>query len=264
MEVGNVKGSNHNHSRGPAVLRFFICLLIVIILVLVAVFFLSRNQSDGGRPYVPTGTGEPITLAPATAEPTLAATFAAMTAEPTPDPTPTPEPTPTPVPTPEPTMIPESMISGIRTDAKLPDVSTDGDIGISNCYVSALNDYHVMELTGWGYANVEYFDGETCGTYLIVTQMATGKFVAYYATNDEGISGVEHSGALGQNTSACDWRAYIDVTRYDPGTYSLGLVLVYKNGSKDEYRYYQFGDLQSFTVNDGEIITPVTVTDLAD
>lgn len=255
-----MKQSSRNHSRGPAVLRFFICLLIVIILVLVAVFLLSRGKNEDGRPYIVTGTGEPVTPPPATAEPTAEPTTVLFTAEPTEEPTPTPSPTPTPVPTPTPTVIPESMISGIRSDAKLPAVSTDGEIGVSSCYVSALNDYKVMELTGWGYANLDYFDGETCGTYLVVTQISTGKFAAYFATNDEGISGVDHAGAICQNPSACDWRAYIDVSKYDPGTYSLGLVLVYKNGTKDEYRYYQFGDLQSFTVNDGEIITPVTVT----
>lgn len=257
-----MKQSSHNHSRGPAVLRFFICLLIVIIIVLVAVFLLSRNKGAEGRPYVATGTGEPVTPPPVTAEPTAEPTTAFVTAEPTQAPTPTPTPTPTPVPTPTPTVIPDSMISGVREDAKLPDVSTDGDIGISGCYVSALNDYHVMEITGWGYANLDYFDGDTCGTYLIVSEMATGKFVAYFATTDEGISGVDHAGAVCQNPSACDWRAYIDVSRYNPGSYTLGLVLVYKNGEKDEYRYYKFGDLQSFTVNDGEIITPVTVTTL--
>lgn len=257
-----MKQSSYNHSRGPAVLRFFICLLIVIIIVLVAVFLLSRGKNAAGRPYVITGTGEPATLPPVTAEPTSEPTAPVVTAEPTTQPTPTPSPTPTPVPTPVPTVIPDSAISGVRNVKKVPDVSTDGEIGISNCYVSALNDYHVMELTGWGYANLDYFDGETCGTYLIVTQKATGKFVAYYATNDEGISGVDHTGALCQNPSVCDWRAFIDVSRYEPGNYALGLVLVYKNGTKDEYKYYQFDDLQSFTVNDGEIITPVTVTNL--
>lgn len=257
-----MKQANHNQNRGPAVLRFFIWLLIVIIIVLVAVFLLSRSRNSDGRPYVATGTGEPVTPPPATAEPTAEPTTALFTAEPTAEPTLTPTPTPTPVPTPTPTLIPESMFSGVRSDAKLPDVSTDGEIGISGCYVSALNDYKVMELTGWGYANLDYFDGETCGTYLVVKQMSSDKFVAYFATNDDGISGVDHAGAICQNPSACDWRAYIDVSRYDPGNYALGLVLVYKNGTKDEYRYYQFGDLQSFTVNDGEIITPVTLTTL--
>ncbi len=259
-----MKRSSHDHSRGPAVLRFFICLLIVIILVLVAVFLLSRGKNLEGRPYVATGTGEPPTPPPATAEATLEPTDAVtVTAEPTVEPTPSPSPTPTVMPTPTPTVIPDSMISGIYKDAKLPDASTDGEIGISSCYVSALNDYHVMELTGWGYANLDYFDGETCGTYLVVTQMTTGNFAAYFANNGDGISGVDHVDAVCKNPSVCDWRAYIDVSKYDPGNYSLGLVLVYKNGTKDEYRYYKFGDLQSFTVNDGEIITPVTVTDLS-
>lgn len=257
-----MKRSSHDHSRGPAVLRFFICLLIVIILVLVAVFLLSRGKNLEGRPYVATGTGEPPTPPPATAEATLEPTYV-VTAEPTAEPTPSPSPTPTLVPTPTPTVIPDSMISGIYKDAKLPEVSTDGEIGISGCYVSALNDYHVMELTGWGYANLDYFDGETCGTYLVVTQMTTGNFAAYFASNGDGISGVDHANAVCKNPSVCDWRAYIDVSKYSPGNYSLGLVLVYKNGTKDEYRYYEFGDLQSFTVNDGEIITPVTVTDLS-
>lgn len=255
-----MRRESHTRSRGPAVLRFFISLLIVIIIVLIAVFLLSRGKNLGGRPYVITGTGEPVTPPPATAAPTQEPTPAPATEAPTLAPTPTPSPTP--VPTPTPTVIPETAFSRIRADAKLPDVSTDGEIGISTSYVSALNEYRVMELTGWGYANLEHFDGETCGTYLVVTQKDTGKFAAYFVENEEGISGVDHGDAVCANPSASDWRAYIDVSGYKPGIYTLGLALVYKNGEKDEYRYYRFGELQSFTVNDGEIITPVTVTNL--
>lgn len=245
--------------RGPAVLRFFICLLIVIILVLVGVFFLNRdNRSEGDRPYVVTGTGEPITPPPATPEPTVEPT--PTPAEPTAQPTPEITPEPTAEPTPTPTVIPQSALSVILTKFSLPAPAGDGDAGISSSYVSALNEYSVMELTGWGYANLDYFDGENCGTYVIVTQLSTNKSLAFLAVNADGISGKDHTGAVCKNASKCDWRAYIDVADYEPGTYGLGLVLVYKNGTKDEYRYYKFGDLQSFTVNDGEIITPVTVT----
>lgn len=258
--------SGNRRSNGPAVLRFFIYLLIIIIVSTLAVLFLGLGKNSGERPYVATGTVEPgayvavPTPAP-TANPTPASGLIA-TEEPTAEPTeePTAEPTPVITPTPVPTRIPEEVLSLKRADFKLPKTADDGNVGISSCYVSAADNYGIMELTGWGYADLDYFDGEQCGIYLIVTQESTSRALAYLTVCQEGISGIDHSGAKCKNAAACDWRAYIDVSGYEPGIYSLSLVLCYKNGAEDEYRHYAFGPLQSFTVKDGEVITPVTVT----
>ena len=93
-----------------------------------------------------------------------------------------------------------------------------------------------------------------------LTQDATGKAIAYLTENVEGISGRAHEGAACKNPSACDWRAYIDVSKYEPGVYSVSVVLCYKNEGKNAYRHYEMGPLQSFTVKDGEVIMPVTVS----
>lgn len=255
--------NTNRRSKGPAVLRFFICLLIIIILSAVAVMLLGVGKNTGDRPYVATGTVEPgAYVAPPTPAPTAEPSEAVMTEEPTPEPEPTPtaEPALEATATPTPTSIPQSALSVRRADFKLPKLSDDGDVGVSSCYVSAEDNYAIMELTGWGYADLEYFDGEQCGAYLIVTQESTSRALAYLATCEDGISGVEHLNARCQNPSACDWRAYIDVSGYESGVYSLSIVLCYKNGAENEYRHYDFGALQSFTVKDGEIITPVTVT----
>lgn len=250
---------------GTAVLKFFIYLLILMLLSGLGLFLLRTGRNSGERPYIATGTGAPATPTPAptpTPEPSpepSAQASAAPTETPVPAATSTPLPTPTPEPTAEPTPIPEAVLPTELKEFRLPDESDDGNIGISSCYVSAVDSYSIMELTGWGYAELEYFDGEECGTYVIVNQGAE-PIHAYLASSVPGISGRNHTGTLCENASACDWRVYIDVSDYEPGIYSLGLSLVYKNNGDNEYRYYRFGDLQSFTVNDGEIIIPVTVT----
>lgn len=255
---------------GTAVLRFFIFLLMVILIAALGLFLLNTGKNSKSRPYVVTGVGTPPptvtpipigTPAPTAEQISGQPSAPAMTAPPTAAPTyaPTPVPTPTPEPTPEPTPIPESALPTELKEFKLPAEAADGNVGISGCYVSAVDSYSIMELTGWGYTEVEYFDGEECGTYIIVNQ-GTEPIHAYLASSIPGISGRAHSGTLCDNASACDWRVYIDVSDYEPGLYSLGIALVYKNGSNNEYRYYRFGDLQSFTVNDGEIIIPVTLT----
>ena len=257
-----MKRNNRRRSNGTAVLSFFIGLLIVILLAGTGLLILKNGKGGANRPYVPTGTGEPIPPEPMgqeSPEPTFApyepanspqqTVFApVVTAEPTPEPTP------------DPTAVPRSSLPTELKKFSLPEVSQDGEIGISNCYVSVADGYSIMELTGWGYANLTYFDGRQSGTYLIVKDSSGKAIHAYLATNDEGISGVSHTGFSCKNPAACDWRVYIDVSEYDSGVYTLGLALAYKNGDKDEYRYYEFGELQSFTVNDGEIIMPVIVT----
>lgn len=260
-----MKRNRRRRNPGTAVLRFFICLLIVILLAALGLFLLGTGKNSGeSRPYMPTGTGAPATPAPVvtvTPEPTSepGQPEPTPTAEPTPEATATPVPTPTPVPTAEPTPIPDSSLPTELKEFKLPSESVDGSVGISGCYVSAVDSYSIMELTGWGYAELDHFDGEECGTYIIVNQ-GTKPIHAYLATSIPGISGRNHTGTLCDNPAACDWRVYIDVEDYEPGMYTLGIALVYKNGKNNEYRYYRFGDLQSFTVNDGEIIIPVTLT----
>jgi len=257
-----MRRNRKRRDAGTAVLRFFIWLLIVLMLAGLGVFLLGTGKNTGPRPYVPTGTGEPVTPAPVltpvptpTPEPTLAAPVVTAT----PAVTPTPTPTPTPLPTAVPTPIPESALPTELKKFTLPAQTEDGNVGITACYVSAVDNYSIMELTGWGYAELDYFDGEQCGTYIIVLQGAE-PIHAYLASSIPGISGRNHTGAACKNPSACDWRVYVDVSDYDPGLYSLGIALCYKNGKNDEYRYYRFGDLQSFTVNDGEVIIPVTVS----
>lgn len=262
-----MRRNRKRRNPGTAVLRFFIWLLIVALLAALGVFMLGAGKNSGARPYLPTGTGAPVTAAPTayiTVEPTIAAVtpVPAATAAATPEPvaTATPVPTPTPEPTPVPTQIPKSSLPTELSRFRLPAETEDGVVGISSCYVSAVDNHSIMELTGWGYAQLDYFNGEQCGTYIVVNQGAE-PIHCYLATSIRGISGVSHTGAVGKNVDACDWRIYIDVSDYEPGLYSLGIALVYKNGSNDEYRYYRFGDLQSFTVNDGEIIIPVIVSE---
>ena len=259
-----MKRNRKRRNAGTAVLRFFIWLLILALIAGLVLFMLSTGKNSGPRPYVPTGTGTPMTPTPevpVVTPPPATEAPAAPTATPRPTAaaTATPEPTATPMPTAVPTPIPRSMLPTELKKFTLPQESADGNVGISGCYVSAVDNYSIMELTGWGYAEVQHFDGEECGTYIIVNQ-GTNPLHAYLATSVEGISGRNHTGTLCANASASDWRVYIDVSDYDPGIYTLGICLVYKNGSNDEFRYYRFGDLQSFTVNDGEIIIPVTLT----
>lgn len=251
---------------GMAVLRFFIWLLIIALLAALAVFLLGSGKNSGPRPYLPTGAGVPATPAPVivTPEPTAqaTATIPVIAATPTAEPTATPEPAATvsAAPTPVPTSIPRSELPTELTRFRLPAETEDGVVGISSCYVSAVDNYAIMELTGWGYAQLDYFNGEECGTYIVVNR-GTEPIHCYLASSVYGISGRNHTGEVGKNVEACDWRIFIDVSDYEPGLYNLGIALVYKNGSNDEYRYYRFGDLQSFTVNDGEIIIPVTVSE---
>jgi len=259
-----MRRNRKRRNPGMAVLRFFIWLLIIALLAAFAVFLLGTGKNTGERPYLPTGTGAPITPEPAaTPEPVVQVTAPAESAPaPTVEvtPVPTPEATVYVAPTPVPTSIPRSSLPTELSKFRLPAETEDGVVGISKCYVSAVDNYSIMELTGWGYAQLDYFDGEECGTYIVVNQGET-PIHCYLANSIPGISGKKHTGELGQNVEAADWRIYIDVSDYEPGLYTLGIALVYKNGSNDEYRYYRFGDLQSFTVNDGEIIIPVTVSE---
>lgn len=274
----------NNRPKGPAVLRFFICLLLVMLVCAAGLMLINMGRGDGARPYVPTGTS-----APGGAVPPPATVTAEPTSTGTPEPSPSPEmhalaptdmddgdaedmTTEPPVhtagtaravysdPTPEPTKIPKEQIAKPTkpsTDKKIK-ANDDGEIGISGCYVSEVDGFALMELTGWGYPRLEYFDGTKCETYLLISKNGSNDMALYKTELSPGISGMEHADAECRNPSDCDWRTVIDVRNYADGVYSMGLVLRYKNEKRTENRFYKFGELQSFTVKNGEIIMPVT------
>jgi len=260
-----MKKRKKRRDKGAAILKFIICLLVLIIIAMVLFLILKPKKNSGTTQATPVPvvtienevTPEPTPAVTATPAPAPDTTIAAST------PQVTVEPSLTIITTPEasPTPIPSTVLSVHRTDITLPEAEdSDGEIGISRCYV---DQYHILQIEGWGYVNRDYFNGAECGTYLVVTQAAANKSIAYLASNVEGISGHEPLGAICKNPKVCDWVAYIDVAgdiKYDPGTYNLSLMLCYKNGDSDAYSYYRFSPLQSFTVNDGEIINPVTPT----
>lgn len=182
----------------------------------------------------------------------------------TPTEEPTPEPTeePTPEPTPEPTALPAGMAA--EPMKKMPDLpamaSENGMTGITNCFVSPADDNKLMYITGYGYVNEADFDGTKARSWLVVTQVATAQKIGYPLTLTPDVSGVEHMDAVCQNASAADFEIYLDVSQYQEGIYSLALVVGYmKEGAKDPtYKYYPFSGDISFTVLNGQVVTPVT------
>ena len=256
-----------------AIIRFFIGLCVIMVLLFVGYYMLAvRDYSYLVRDNAvtePAGTAQPGAtpdanlLGDATPMPgqTGAEATAKPQATPTPTPVPTPTPTPTPVPTPVPTKIPEIDQSKSKTSGfKMPKPSTDGNIGISKCYVSKPDSYQIIQLTGWGYVENASFDGLQCTTYVIVTEDSTGKDRAYLATNIAGASGREHTGA-GQNLSACDFQVNMNVSGYPDGVYYIGLVLQHKVDGKNRYSYYPFDkNYYAFTVLNGEVIVAVKET----
>lgn len=245
-----------------ALLRFFIAILTIALFLGAAFFFLRLGRDDGPRPYIRTGEVLPDeqTISPTvmTPSPEPAVTGYDITT-PSPEPAPTPGRTLLPDPTPIPTRIPETLLSKGIDQVKIPDPAPDGSVGISHCFVSEANGCAVMELAGWGYAQLEWFDGSDCETYLVVTA-DSGKQVAYQAANEQGISGRNHVGAVCREPSAADWHVFVDVSGYESGRYRISLVLRYKNGKKNEMRHYEFPIPDTFTVYDGEILIPVTET----
>ena len=261
-----------------AIIRFFIGLCVIMVLLFVGYYMLAvRDYSYLVREKPaaePTETALPGTTPsadllgdPSTPVPGLSVTETTVqpVISPTPTPEPTPTPAPTPVPTPVPTKIPEIDQSKSKTSGfKMPKPSTDGNIGISNCYVSKPDSYQIIQLTGWGYIEQPSFDGLQCTTYVIVTEESTGKDRAYLATNIAGISGRAHSGA-GQNLSACDFQVNMNVSGYPDGVYYIGLVLQHTQDGKKRYSYYPFDkDYYAFTVLNGEVISYVRETPVED
>lgn len=182
--------------------------------------------------------------------------------EPTEEPTPEPTEEPTPEPTPEPTALPAGLAATPMT--QIPDLpamaSENGMIGITQCFVSPADDNKLMYVAGYGYVNEADFDGTKARTWLVVTQVATAQKIGYPLTLKPDVSGLAHADAVCQNATACDFELYLDVSQYQEGIYSLALVVGYmKDGAKDPtYKYYPFSGDVSFTVLNGQVITPIT------
>lgn len=178
---------------------------------------------------------------------------------PTPTPVPTPEPTATPEPTPEPigTRIPEASFSSYRTDLKLPKVREGANVGVSRCYASPLNMYQVMQINGWGYIDVDTFNGLTCSTYALITPVGQKDGRVYMCTNRDGASRRIHEPELAQNAYAADFEVTIDTSDFATGEYELNLILQFNNGKKNRTFLCPFETPHRFTIVDGEIITTI-------
>ena len=263
-----LKKGRKREAKGLAVLYFIIGLIILFIILAVIYFALAKldysDQVDPEttmRPYVET-TPEPEVPEE---EPDEGGEFDMPEDEV--DLTVTPEPTeePTPEPTPEPTQLPAGSAAVPMT--KLPNLpgtaSENGKTGITGCYVSAPDDNQLMVISGYGYVNVEGFDGSQAKSWLVVTQVASGQRVGYELPLVAGASGLPHDGAVCQNATACDYQITLNVSQYQEGIYSLALVIGYKlPGAKDaSFAYYPFGGDVSFTILDGKVITPVNAVD---
>lgn len=198
--------------------------------------------------------------------------------EPEPEPTPEPEPEvteeptpePTEAPTPEPTALPAGSAAQPMTDnlpKNLPAAATENSAaGITGCYVSAADDNKLMVLSGYGYVNEETFDGTKARTWLIVRPATSDSYIAYPLTLTDGVSGLGHASAVAQNASAADFQVTLDVSQYQEGIYNLALVIGYvkpdaKNDRDATYAYYPFGADTSFTILDGQVVTPVNTVD---
>ena len=141
--------------------------------------------------------------------------------------------------------------------------SENGQQGITGCYVSQADDNKLMVLSGYGYVNVEGFDGAQAKSWLVVTQVASGKRIAYPLTLVDGASGLSHPSAVCQNATASDFQVTLDVSGYQEGIYSMALVIGYKlPDAKDaSFAYYPFASDVTFTVLNGQVITPVATVD---
>lgn len=284
-----LKKGRKREAKGLAVLYFIIGLIILLIILAVIYFALAKlDYSDQVDPeatmrsYVeatPEPVGIPDDVAVASDEVPeyvmpedevdLTQNLEVYPTEeeeaPTLEPTEEPTPEPTPAPTPEPTALPAGSAAQPMTDIpNLPaTASENGKQGITGCYVSAPDDNKLMVITGYGYANVEGFDGAQAKSWLVVTQVASGQKVAYPLNLVNGASGLPHDGAVCQNPAACDFQITIDVSQYQEGIYSMALVIGYKlPDAKDaSFAYYPFGGDVSFTILDGKVITPVNTVD---
>ena len=141
--------------------------------------------------------------------------------------------------------------------------SENGKTGITGCYVSSPDDNQLMVVSGYGYVDVDGFDGAQAKSWLVVTQVASGQRVGYELPLVDGASGLPHSGAVCQNATASDYQITLNVSQYQEGIYSLALVIGYKlpDAKNATFAYYPFGGDVSFTILDGKVITPVNTVD---
>ena len=239
-------------AKGMAVLRCFIGLFIVLIVVLLATFFIGLDYSDklspeaSLRPYVaetPAPTELPAlsgTVIPADSP----AAGETATPEPTeaPTPTPSPSPTPSPVPTPEPT-------------------TTAAKVAITYCYRSEANGNRAMVLRGYGYLDDPSFDGSTVQTYLIINRDSVSARAMLKATNTAGISGVDHADAQCANASGADFEVVLNAAALPDDIYTLGLVLQYTVNGETKLDYIALPSTQSFTVLNTVFLGDVSVSE---
>ena len=262
--------------KAIAVLHFFIGLIIVAIFLVAAYFCLQKmdysyrlSPDTTMRPYVEMTASpeveEPLALEPTdngvvdltptdapTPEPTPEGT---PTPEPTPIPTPTPEPTATPEPTPEPTAIPADAFSAFNMNGfTVPPRSNNITADLPIIYVSQPNNNSVIRIDGYAYIDENTFDGATANYYLIVTQSATGRQIAYQSAKKAGASGVDHSGAQCLHPDATDFEVIADVSAFPNGEYKLGVVIMYTRNNVPIYAYHEFSD--TFTVEGGTVARP--------
>ena len=284
------KKGRKREAKGLAVVYFIIGLIILLIILAVIYFALVeldysdriKDPDATMRAYVEmTASPEALEVvedefsgddfdSELDVDLTSATPIPTPTPEPTPTPTPepTPTPTPTPEPTPTPTPIPTTLLSPSKTKGfTVPSNATPNCVaGITDCYVSLADNSRYMYLAGYGYINDSSFDGSQAKSFLIVTQSKTGNKIAYQLTMKAGVSGDPHLGATGQNTTACDFEAYIDVgAGYTDDIYTMGLVIAYKPSAKSKttYAYYPFPSDLSFTVLGGQVVSPVYVASKA-
>ena len=262
------KGYKRN-AKWMAVLRCFIGLFSVIIVVLIAYFYLQVDYTDkldpsaSIRPYVettPSPTPDANAVLPAaSASPEITS---APTPRPTAVPTATPTPSPSPTPSPEPTSM-ASNVSAVKTDGfALPGLSQlDGKLGITYAYRSAADDNKILHLQGYAYINEETYDGSTAQLFLVVTQATSGNSVLVLPNKVEGISNHDHSSAICANAAASDFEAFIDVSAFPSEIYSLGMVFMYTGtDGQNHIEYFKFPDSISFTVLDSRIITDIAAS----
>ena len=250
-----------------AVIRFSMGLILLVVILVVLYYLLvsATYEVDGQQPA---NTLRPYVVPEATPTPTPSPTpsptpeeDATLPPYATPTPTPaTPTPEPTPSPTPEPTSIPQSMLAAPqpRSAENIPPVSSDVRAAITDCYVSAVDNYQIMEIEGYAYYENPYYNGENSSCYLVVVQNSTGLIMSYLTTSEEGITGIEHDG-VGQNLADSDFRVYIDVSEYSDDVYTLAVVLLCTNNGYEAQLTYRFPDTTNFAVRSGEIITPIRI-----
>ena len=275
-----LKKGRKREAKGLAVLYFIIGLIILFIILAVIYFALAKlDYSDKldpeatMRPYVEQTESDmlpedevedlsdsnipedEVDLTVETPEPTEA---------PTPEPTAEPTPTPTPEPTPEPTPLPTDKVAQpMKKTPSVPSMaSPNGKIGITSCYASPADDNKLMYIAGYGYVDEDTFDGSKARIWMIVTQEASGQNIAYPMIMTPDASGLSHDGAVCRNATASDFETVLDVSQYKEGIYYMALVIGYvPEGGKDvTYRYYPFSSDISFTVLNGQIVTPIAAS----